>query len=423
MCTEPQFVKFQLVAAGAGPEQAQEAYAVFILPNNEPENLTLCQLGLSRQMEPAVDLFRAAITRDDKAFLRLQNVPIDAVDLAATEASIGTTLTNVLIDRGRKALGSRKRLLIAPDGVLTRLPFDTLPEETGARVGEEFEISYLTSGRDLLRLRSATKHQFGSPVVVADPDFNLEAPASTSAVHMSSMELRSSFCPQGLRFQPLPDTREEGEWIASQLGVMPWCGALALEAKLKSCQSPRILHLATHGFFLPQNPQRVIEQCPGAESETPSAVTVSRSLDNPLLRSGLALAGANRWLDGQPLPMEAEDGLLTAEDVCAMNLVGTQLVVLSACETGLGEYRTGEGVFGLRRAFELAGARSLIMSLWHVPSGPTRELMQELYRHLLLGKRRSHALREAQRVLRRRYPETFYWGAFVLSGDPAPIPL
>jgi CHAT domain-containing protein len=142
---------------------------------------------------------------------------------------------------------------------------------------------------------------------------------------------------------------------------------------------------------------------------------------HPLLCSGLAFAGANRWLAGQPLPAEAEDGLLTAEDVCAMDLRGTELVVLSACETGLGEYLAGEGVFGLRRAFELAGAGSLVMSLWRVPSAATCEFMKEFYRQIFQGRRRSQALREAQRIMRRRYPPTLYWGAFVLSGDSAPL--
>ena len=115
-------------------------------------------------------------------------------------------------------------------------------------------------------------------------------------------------------------------------------------------------------------------------------------LENPLLRSGLALAGGNTWLRNGPLPPEAEDGLLTAEDVTGIDLLDTEMVVLSACDTGLGEIRTGEGVFGLRRAFVLAGAKTIITSLWKVPDEPTRELMEDFYRRVLAGQHRAAAL-------------------------------
>src|SRR5205807_4374764 len=112
------------------------------------------------------------------------------------------------------------------------------------------------------------------------------------------------------------------------------------------------------------------------------------ALEHPLLRSGLALAGANTWLRKTQPAAEAEDGLLTAEDVSGLDLSGTELVVLSACETGLGEVRTGEGVFGLQRAFVLAGAKTLVMSLWSVPDEPTRELMEDFYQRILSGQPR-----------------------------------
>jgi CHAT domain-containing protein len=140
------------------------------------------------------------------------------------------------------------------------------------------------------------------------------------------------------------------------------------------------------------------------------------------LRSGLALAGANtRGLGGSLLP-EAEAGLLTAEDVSGMDLVSTELVVLSACETGLGEVRTGEGVFGLRRAFVLAGAKTLVMSLWKVPDEQTQELMEEFYRRLLAGESRSEALREAQLTIRSRFPEPQNWGAFICQAYQVHFP-
>jgi CHAT domain-containing protein len=139
------------------------------------------------------------------------------------------------------------------------------------------------------------------------------------------------------------------------------------------------------------------------------------------LRSGLALAGVNTWLDGGTLPAEAEDGVLTAEDVTGLDLFDTDLVVLSACETGLGAVRAGEGVFGLRRAFQLAGARAVVMSLWKVPDEATHELMTEFYRNLLAGQPRADALRSAQLAMRARYPDPRYWGAFILQGDPGPL--
>jgi CHAT domain-containing protein len=143
--------------------------------------------------------------------------------------------------------------------------------------------------------------------------------------------------------------------------------------------------------------------------------------ENPLLRSGLALAGAQTWLDGKVPPPEAEDGLLTAEDVTGLDLLDTELVVLSACETGLGEVRTGEGVFGLRRAFIVAGARTLVMSLWKVPDEQTRELMIDFSCRVLSGQGVADALRQAQLAMKEKYPDPYFWGAFICQGDPGPL--
>ena len=157
--------------------------------------------------------------------------------------------------------------------------------------------------------------------------------------------------------------------------------------------------------------------------EEPDRLTwlMGQHLENPLLRSGLALAGANTWNRGETLPPEAEDGLLTAEDVSGMDLLDTELVVLSACDTGLGEVQVGEGVFGLRRTFMLAGARTLVMSLWKVPDQQTQELMADFYRLLLSGHPRAEALREAQLALKAKYPHPRFWGAFICQGNPGPL--
>jgi CHAT domain-containing protein len=194
-----------------------------------------------------------------------------------------------------------------------------------------------------------------------------------------------------------------------------------LESEIKSYISPNILHIATHGFFLPNqknhNTTNIIN-LGKIEPKTLARLSADHQLDNPMLRSGLALAGVNTWLKNRPMIKEAEDGILTAEDVAGWNLSNTELVVLSACETGLGDIVTGEGVFGLRRAFVLAGAQTLVMSLWKVPDEQTKELMINFYNHLLEGKPRAEALREAQLAMKEKFPDPYYWGAFICQGNP-----
>jgi CHAT domain-containing protein len=201
-------------------------------------------------------------------------------------------------------------------------------------------------------------------------------------------------------------------------------GAAALEGRLKAgCRSPQILHLATHGFFLTDQPYGTARESSGLMNYAAGASgpLSGPAPENPMLRSGLALAGANTWLQAGKPPSEAEDGLLTAEDVTGLDQLATDLVVLSECQTGLGQIHVGEGVFGLRRAFVLAGAKTLVMSLWRVPDAETRELMVDFYRHLLAGEGRAEALRRAQLAMKAKYPDPFYWGAFICQGDPAPL--
>ena len=191
----------------------------------------------------------------------------------------------------------------------------------------------------------------------------------------------------------------EGQRVAQMLGVSAWLADAALELPLKGCRSPYILHLATHGFFQQDKKQEAEDVVHfDIRQRNPMA---GPGMENPLLRSGLALAGANTFLRGGRLPAAAEDGLLTAEDVAGLDLLATELVVLSACETGLGDARTGEGVMGLRRAFMLAGAKTLVMSLWKVNDTATALLMDRFYRNLLEeGMERDIALHAAQQYVR-----------------------
>ena len=200
----------------------------------------------------------------------------------------------------------------------------------------------------------------------------------------------------------------------------------ALEEVLKSSPPPLVLHISTHGFFLPNQAGE------NARAELPldlgNAAVAGKSLlavaENPLRRSGLVLAGANRLDEAAESLTDVDDGWVTAEEIAMMDLQGTSLVVLSACESGLGDVATGEGVYGLKRAFQNAGAKTIISTLFEVPDRESAQLMKGFYERLKNKKSKVEALHDAQldqiRGARERYgaAHPFFWAGFVLTGDP-----
>jgi len=420
-----EFVRFLVLDFKAVPARGDipwkpAHYLAFVLSAQESDNVKMIDLGEAEPIDKMIATFRASITGEAEN----RNPRHLIASPKAKSINNGAALRAAIFDPLIPALGGRRRLFLAPDGDLNRLPFEVLPIGDGRRLIDDYQISYLGTGRDVLRFGAAINRQPAEPIVAADPDFDFggdgaRIPVETSAHGRRSHDLNRN----SLHFDRLLGTRLEGECIAALLGVQPLLENKVLEAKLKGCRSPRILHIATHGFFLPDQKDDLNKEQFGLRAIGDRAGRLlGPGLENPLLRSGLALAGANTWLQEKLLPPEAEDGILTAEDVSGMDLLDTDLVVLSACETGLGEVQVGEGVFGLRRAFVLAGAKTLVMSLWKVPDQQTQELMEDFYRRILEGQPRAEALRQAQLAMKAKYPDPYYWGAFICQGDPGPLP-
>jgi CHAT domain-containing protein/Tfp pilus assembly protein PilF len=310
----------------------------------------------------------------------------------------------------RGLLGSVRRILLSPDSLLNRVPFGTLVDEDGHYLIERYALTYLASGRDLLRLKTSVPSR-QRPVVVAAPEYDA-ARAPTPAGHAGTRRQRSRDA-RGLRFFPLPFAAEEGRAIATKLsGSKYLTGAAATMDAVKVLAGPRVLHIATHGFFLSDLP--ALQASPSSDPDAPPKLHI---MENALLRSGIALAGANRSHD------EEEHGLLTALEVSQLDLIGTKLIVLSACMTGLGQVRIGDGVYGLRRAMVMAGAETQVMSLWSVDDAATCELMEAYYDKLLAGCGRSEAMRLAQLEMLNRPDRAhpYYWASFIVSGSDAPL--
>ena len=414
-----EFVEFEQYHFHAVPARGEDRwgerrYVGFVIRHDDPETVHMVDLGEAEAIEQLLVSFREGVEGGGG------REPVAAGSGTATWGAAGEGLRRAVFEPLLPALGESRRLFLAPDGALNNLPFEALPDAEGGYIIDAYEISYVATARDVLRFSRISPHDPSPPVVAAYPDFDLagatrfdngEAPPGRRSRDLSEAMAQ---------FPPLPGTLEEGEWVASVVGVTPLVGADVLESAIKGVRAPVVMHLATHGFFLPDQSRPVRETLAGGLDVWTDEMLVAARLENPLLRSGLALAGVNTWLAGGTLPAEAEDGLLTAEDVVGMDLVGTQLVVLSACETGRGEIKTGEGVMGLRRAFLLAGAETLVMSLWKVPDRETSELMRLFYEGRLAGLGRPLALRSAQLALRQKYPHPWVWAGFICQGSPHP---
>ncbi|GAB3330747.1 CHAT domain-containing protein [Marivirga atlantica] len=318
-------------------------------------------------------------------------------------------------------------IYLSPDGIYNQISINSLyNNETQKYVLEEQNIQLLTNTKDLIALRNPDNSKYadaGKSALFGFPNYNkgLDNKDETQQVDASEIANNVSL-DRGLRgslsryirgnslVTALPGTKEEVEKInilyqeltndAPKVNLANEADELAV----KRVNNPKVLHIATHGFFLED-----------AESEVESAD--DKYAQNPLLKSGMILAGANSFITSGVDEETGQDGILTAYEAMNLNLNATELVILSACETGLGDLKNGEGVYGLRRAFFVAGADAIIMSLWSVDDAATQELMTEFYKHWLGGKTKQEAFLMAQNFTKDKYKDPFYWGAFVMVGE------
>ena len=411
-------------------DRAVLSYVAFVLrPGVAPIPVSL---GAASEIDALIKEWRDAITA-------VGNAGSTAAVTQRSSRVSGEALRRLVWDPIASHLEDSARVFIVPDGALSLVPFAALPIGSRSFLLETGPvIHYLSAERDVVQRVHAAAAERGL-LAVGGPSFDgrplgstVTAPYTSASKTKTASFRGSELCGglQGVRFQPLDGTLQEVQevsrlWSASAVSsgdidsARLLVGRQASEATFKlEAQRYRVLHLATHGFFLDDScaPTRTAGTR-GVGGLTSTATVVQ----NPLRLSGLAFAGANR----RASPNSGnEDGILIAEEVAALNLQGVEWAVLSACDTGLGEIKAGEGVFGLRRAFQIAGARTVIMSLWSVDDQATRLWMRALYegrlqKHLSTADAMHQASLSVLRARRLRGQSTnpFYWAGFVAAGD------
>jgi CHAT domain-containing protein len=411
------------------PPRPPVGYVAFILRRSgEP---VAVPLGSAAEIDALVAKLRQQINQEGRAPGRA------SVRNEAAYRRSGAALRKKIWDPIAPHLRGVKRVFIVPDGSLYLVNFAALPTgqssyllETGPR------IHYLSAERNLvppppdqqkkgvgLLALGAPAFQDTSVFAALRPEEknseNAKPILSASATFRGLRSTCDNF--QSMQFEALPASARETADITAlwrrggETNAVQLTSAAASESAFKQ-QAPgkRVLHLATHGFFLGGKCASALDSLAAAEGQQVLG-------ENPLLLSGVALAGANHRQAAGP---DEEDGILTAEEIAAMDLSGVEWAVLSACDTGVGEVKAGEGVMGLRRAFQVAGVRTLIMSLWPVEDQIAREWMRQLYRaRLVAGLTTIDAVHQANlRTLRQRRANglsthPFYWGGFVAAGD------
>jgi CHAT domain-containing protein/tetratricopeptide (TPR) repeat protein len=434
-----------------GDEDENARYAAWIVPPQGKEVIEVIDLGEASAIDELVAAYRATLL----AALG-ENGTIAITGEAAAEAALKSAakpLADKVLQpilariRGSGFSGALEEVIVSPDGELWLVPWAALPLDDGRYLVEQYSITTVTSARDLLHA-SKSPSEGTAPLIFADPLFKLSGESLSRAVEAMSEEAGSPITPDeeassivslGMRslgemsqVSRLPGSLSEARQVMKKIErvskekAVAYLQAKALEERVKRVRSPRILHFATHGFTLPDQ----VVSGSLREEMNPSSVdgrsiqgltsATGELLEDPLLRCGLLLTGCN--LSATERPQGVEDGCLTGKEIVELDLTGTDLVVLSACETGLGRVQYGEGVAGLRQAFLIAGANAVLATLWQVPDGPTAELIGGFFDHLASGHGKARALRQAQLDLiekRRKAVKAAHpaaWAAFELTG-------
>ena len=288
------------------------------------------------------------------------------------------------------ALEGKKVIYLSPDGVYSQINVNTLKKGSEGYAINTYDFITLGNSKDLFAIKSQKKPaRTKKATLIGFPDYG-------------SKEVTA-----------LPGTKVEVDGINKMLKTSGYVATqfiqkTATEANLKSVKAPTLMHIATHGYFL-----KDVEV-----SGSGIGVHIDNASENPLLRSGLLLAGAGKTVTGNAEPnlQSNDNGILTAYEAMNLDLEGTEMIVLSACETGLGEVKAGEGVYGLQRAFQVAGAHALVMSLWKVDDDATQQLMTNFYANWLKLGNKQKAFKQAQLQLMTKFKEPYYWGAFIMMG-------
>ncbi|MBK9107445.1 MAG: CHAT domain-containing protein [Saprospiraceae bacterium] len=329
-----------------------------------------------------------------------------------------------------KELKNTKTIYFSPSGKLNQLNIGAIPIQENETIADRYQLVQLTSTRQLVIPTKFIKSNnkavlFGGIQFEQDSTFNNNESllGSRSRDELTFSSIDSTL--RGGTWNYLAGTEREVNAIekimqTSDMLVHLNKGYQATEESFKNIvannvSSPRILHIATHGYFFPDPKVKVGSSQLASRESGGSQESVFKMSDHPMLRSGLILAGGNAAWQGKPTLEGREDGILTAYEISQMNLSNTELVVLSACETGLGDIQGNEGVYGLQRAFKIAGAKYLIMSLWQVPDKQTSLLMTTFYKKWLEEKMTiPNAFHAAQKELRDIGLDPYQWAGFVL---------
>lgn len=396
-----------------------DRYVAWVIPTEGVGNVAAVDLGLADSIDRRITTALQALHSPAAvANISIAGESEETANVRKELAALAGKVLQPLLPH----IGDVDELILSPDGQLWTIPWSALPVSEERYALERFRIRLAVSGREVSAKADVddATNQTTAPLIVANPSFDMSA-AGTRIV--DNREANSRLRAINLRFsdafenaKPLPGTAAEAEAIRGSVesfaGVAPqmYLQQTAEEAVVKSAHSPHCLVLSTHGFFF----EATKASAGGNKLGGSGAVA-----ENPLLRCGLLLAGCHH---ANTAPAGTDDGILTGMEIISSDLRNTELVVLSACETGLGDLRSGEGVAGLRQAFQLAGAKSVVASLWQVEDQATARLMDQFFKNLADGMSKSEALRSAQitRIEARRErfgaAHPFFWAAFTLTG-------